>query len=405
MRVFYSAKNYSGGTRSGEMEVRDERELAGLLRSEGFLLTSFEEIGSEKRNLNLSLWDRLFKVPLSQKVILARNLSVMISSGLSLPRAVKNILSQTRNKKLAFILQNILNDLQSGFAFSDSLAKYPAVFNDLFVNMVRAGEMSGGLDEILNLLATHLEKEYKLISKVKGAMIYPAFVIISLMGVAIVMLTYVLPTLLSVFEGMDVALPWTTQVVIVISNFMSQHKILVAVVLVVSSIGARIFSKTKMGEKFISFWTIRIPFIKNITMKVNSARFARTFGALLKSGVSVLESLRITSATLSNYYFRQTVLIGIEQVKKGSNLSQVIYGQPKIFPVLVAQMLEVGEETGKTEAVLLKLAEFYEDEIAQITKNISSVIEPALMVVVGIAVGFFAVSMLQPMYSLMGNIK
>jgi type IV pilus assembly protein PilC len=167
----------------------------------------------------------------------------------------------------------------------------------------------------------------------------------------------------------------------------------------------KFFLTTKTGKKTLSFVVINLPVIKNIVIKINCARFCRIYSSLLKSGVSVVESLHIVSRTLTNYYYQIALEDGIEQVQKGINLSSVISKKPKIFPVLVAQMLEVGEETGKTESILLKLAEFYEEEISNITKNMSSIIEPVLMIIIGSAVGFFAVSMLQPMYSIMENIK
>lgn len=405
MKAIYTAKSFSGGTRGGEIEVKNERDLASQLRAEGFLLTSFKEIEEEKNNNKSNLFDRFIGVPLKEKVIFTRNLSVMISSGLSLPRAVKDIFLQTRNKRLKIILDNIINDLQTGVSFADSLSKYPAIFSELYVNMIRVGETSGNLEGVLNSLAVHLEKEHKLINQVKGAMIYPAVILIVMIAVGVIMLTYVLPTLVGVFKDMQVTLPLPTRIVIWLSDAFKTHAILISILLIGSVIFSSIFSRTKVGKITISFMNIKIPFVKNIVMKINCARFARTYSALLKSGVSVVEALKIISHTLSNYYYKRSMVDATNQIKKGVSLSKVIAEYPKIFPVLVSQMAEVGEETGKTEAVLLKLAEFYEDEVEQITKNLSSVIEPALMVVMGTAVGFFAVAMLQPMYSMMENIK
>lgn len=405
MKIIYTAKSFSGETKGGEMDVKSERDLASQLRADGFVLTSFKEIEAEGNGIKINLLDRILGVPLKEKVILARNLSVMISSGLSLPRAVNDVVLQTSNHRLKSALENILKDLQTGASFADSLAKYPAIFNELFVNMVRVGETSGNLEEVLNLLATHLEKEHKIISRVKGAMIYPAVIFIVMIAVGVIMLTYVLPTLIGVFKDMKVTLPLSTRIIIGISDVLKSHSILVSIFLFGSITFIWLFSKTKLGKMAMSFLTIHTPFIKNIVVKVNCARFARTYASLLKSGISVVEALKIISRTLSNYYYKKALLDAGEQIKKGTSLSKIILSYPKVFPMLVGQMAEVGEETGKTEAVMMKLAEFYEDEVEQITKNLSSVIEPALMVVMGLAVGFFAVAMLQPMYGLMENIK
>jgi len=405
MKVIYTAKSFSGETKGGEIEVKSERDLASQLRSDGFVLTSFKEAEEEKNSARANFIDKVLGVPLKEKVIFARNLSVMISSGLSLPRAVNNIILQTRNGRLKSALEDVQRNLQAGASFADSLAKYPAIFNELFVNMIRVGETGGNLEEVLNILATHLEKEHKIISRVKGAMIYPAIIFLVMIAVGVIMLTYVLPTLIGVFKDMEVTLPLSTRIIIWISDALKNHAGLVAILLFGSVIFTWIFSKTKTGKIIVSFLTIHTPFIKNIVIKVNCARFARTYSSLLKSGVSTVETLKIISRTLSNYYYRKAAQEAMEQIKKGVSLSKVIENNPKVFPVLVGQMAEVGEETGKTEAVMIKLAEFYEDEVEQITKNLSSVIEPVLMVVMGIAVGFFAVAMLQPMYSLMENIK
>jgi len=406
MKVFFTAKSYSGENKSGEMEVKNERDLASQLRSDGFILTSFKEIKSEENNeVKVKFANRFLGVSLKDKLMFTRNISVMIASGLPLSRALYNISVQTKNKRFAKTLDNIYKDLQAGSTFADGLAKYPAIFNELFVNMVRVGETSGNLEEVLKILADQLEKEHELTSKVKGAMIYPAVIIVVMIAIGVIMLTFILPKITGAFKDMNVELPLPTRIVIGISDALKNHSILVFVGLVFFVIFLSIFTKTSSGKRTFSFLAINIPLLKNISTKINCARFARIYSSLLKSGVSVIVALRIVSNTLTNYYYKKALRESIDQVQKGINLSKVTAANPKVFPVLLTQMLEVGEETGKTEEVLLKLSEFYEDEINNITKNLSSVIEPVLMVIIGSAVGFFAVAMLQPMYSLMENIK
>jgi len=396
MKVFYTAKNYSGKTKSGELDIKNERNLAAQLRADGYVLTSFKEIGGNKKNKpKIKLFNRFISISLTDKLMFTRNLSVMIASGFPLSKAIKNISFQTKKKKFKSILDEIYSNIQAGNSFADGLAKYPGIFDDLFVNMIRVGEASGNLEETLNILALQLEKEHELTSKVKGAMTYPAVIVVAMIGIAILMLTYILPKMLSVFTDMKVQLPPTTLFVIAISNALRYHGVLIAI----------IFLMTTAGKKTVSFLVIKTPIVSNIVIKVNCARFARIYSALLRSGVSVVESLKIISQTLTNYYYKEAIEDSVKQIQKGINLSSIIAKKPKIFPVLVTQMIQVGEETGKTETVLLKLAEFYEKEVSQITKNMSSIIEPVLMILIGSAVGFFAVSMLQPMYSIMNNIK
>ncbi|MFA6159726.1 MAG: type II secretion system F family protein [Parcubacteria group bacterium] len=405
-KIFYSAKNYTGETKQGELDVKNERELATQLRADGFILTSFKEIRvSEREKAQVNFLNRFIRISLTDKLMFARNLSVMIASGLPLSRAIKNIALQTEKKKFAQILMEIYEEIQAGNAFADALAKYPGIFDDLFVNMIRVGEVSGNLEEVLNILALQLEKEHELMSKVKGAMTYPAVILVVMIGIGIVMLTYVLPKLMSVFTDMDVVLPASTRFIIAISNIFQHHGILVAATFFLLIMFLKFFMMMEAGKKTLGFLLVNMPMVKNIVIKVNCSRFARIYSSLLKSGVSSVESLKILSETLTNYYYKNAMIDCVVKIQKGITLSAIINKYPKIFPVLVSQMIQVGEETGKTETILLKLAEFYEDEVSQITKNMSSIIEPILMVFIGSAVGFFAISMLQPMYSIMDNIK
>lgn len=404
-KYIYTAKNYEGQAKGGELVAKDEKELARQLRSEGFIVTSVKGLEEKKSGISISFFDRFKSVPIKEKMMFARNLRVMVASGLTISRAINNLATQTKNKTFKKILLEIYEDSQAGKSLSDSLAKYPSVFNELFVNMVRVGETGGSLEEVLGIIEIQLEKENDLLSKVKGAMIYPAVIIVVMIGIAILMLTYILPKMLGVFKDMNVELPVTTQFIINMSDFLTNHSILVLIGLIGSVIGFKVFIKTSAGKKVTGFIVLRLPAISNIVIKVNCARFARIYSSLLRSGVSVVDTLKIISNTLGNVYYKEAVNEAIEQVQKGVALSKVVSKYPKIFPVLVPQMIEVGEETGKTEEILLKLAEFYEEEVNQITKNLSSIIEPVLMVFIGGAVGFFAVAMLQPMYSMMENIK
>jgi len=404
-KFIYTAKNYSGKTKGGEITAKDENSAARALRSDGFLVTSIKRVDKEQNRASIKFFDRFLKVPLKDKMIFTRNLSVMIASGLTLSRAINNLSVQIKNKRFKKILSKIHANLQEGKALSDGLAKYPAVFSDLFVNMVKVGETGGNLEEVLKILAVQLEKEHELLSKVRGAMIYPSVIVVAMVGIGILMLTYILPQITGVFADMEVTLPPATRFIMALSDFLKNHSLIAISFVICLPIFLKIFLQTVTGKKTLGFILINTPAIKNIVIKINCARFSRIYSSLLKSGVSVIEALEIVSGTLTNYYYKNALKNGIKQIKKGVDLSEIIAGYPKIFPTLVPQMLEVGEETGKTEVVLIKLAEFYEEEVNQLTKNLSSIIEPVLMLVIGGAVGFFAVAMLQPMYSVLENIN
>ncbi len=404
-KFFYTAKNATTGeTSGGEMDAKDEKSLAQDLRVDGLLLTSFKEEEVESV-LQVKFFDRFKSVPLKEKMTFTRNLSVMVSSGLTVTRAINNLGLQTKNKTFQKILQSVNDDLQEGKTLSEGLGKYPTVFNELYVNMVYVGEVSGNLEQVLDILALQLEKENDLSSKVRGALIYPAVIVVAMVGIGILMLVYILPKITGVFKDMDVKLPATTQAIMALSDFLRGHAILSITIVVVSVVGVKMFAGTKVGKRFFDFVFLHLPIVGNIIIKVNCARFARIYSSLLKSGVSVVNALSIVSKTLSNVYYRDALAEGIAEVQKGVDLSKVIARYENIFPLLVSQIISVGEETGKTETVLQRLAEFYEEEVSQITKNMSSIIEPILMLFIGGGVGFFAVAMLQPMYSVLENIK
>lgn len=404
-KFFYTAKNITTGeTSGGEAEAKDERTLAQDLRAQGILLTSHKEIEGEK-SINIKFFDRFTSVPLKEKMIFTRNLAVMVSSGLTVSRAVHNLSVQTKNNKFQKILLSVYDDVQAGTTLSEGLAKYPGVFNELFVNMISVGEVSGNLEEVLDILALQLEKEHDLLSKVRGALIYPAVIVAAMLGIAVLMLTYILPKITSVFKDMNVELPATTMFIIGVSDFLRSHAILSTGFFVIMIIAVKLFAGTKAGKRFFGFVFIHMPIVGNIIIKVNCARFARIYSSLLKSGISVVSGLTIVSKTLGNVYYKDVLAEAIGEIQKGVELSKVIGKYPRVFPILVTQILEVGEETGKTEVVLQRLAEFYEEEVSQITKNMSSIIEPILMLLIGGSVGFFAVAMLQPLYSVLENIK
>lgn len=402
----YIAKSYKGETKTDEAVAKDEKSLAQQLRGEGFLVTSISLVAEEKeKKKGGSFLDRFNSVPLKEKMIFAKNLGIMIASGLTVSRALSNLALQTENKTFKKILTDIFDETQSGNSFSDSLAKYPDVFGDLFINMVRVGETAGNLDEVLGIIAVQLEKEHELKSKVKGAMVYPGVILTVMFCIGIIMLTFVLPKLTAVFKDMGTELPAMTKAVIALSDALRNHSLVVGIGFVILIIFLQYFLRQEIGKKTLSWLSLNFPLFSPLVKQTNCARFARIYSSLLKSGVGAVEALKIISRTLTNYYYQKALLSSVEDIQKGVSLSKVLSENGKLFPILVSQIVQVGEETGKTETVLLQLAEFYEGEVDQITKNMSAIIEPLLMVIIGVAVGFFAVAMLMPMYSMMDTVK
>jgi len=397
----FIAKNSQGEIKSGDIEGKSKRGVVEALRTEGFFVTTIVEKEEfiEKR---MSKWNMFSGVSLKDKMMFARHLGIMLSSGLSLPKSLDVISNQSKNKKFRQIMGEIGSEVKMGNSLADSLLKHP-VFDELSVNMIRVGETSGNIEEALGLLADQLEKEHSLMSRVKGAMYYPSVIILVMIAVGIAMMTYVVPKLMTIFSDTQTTLPLTTRMIMSVSNYMAAHQWIVLFGTLGLALGLFIFFRSQVGKKSTSFIFSNIPLIKSVTIKVNNARFARIYSSLTKSGVSVIESLKIISRTLTNEYYRKAFAKISEEVQKGKPLHEELAKYPKLFPILTVQMMEVGEETGKTVDVLLSLAKFYEEEVDQLTKNLSSIIEPVLMVIIGTAVGFFAVSMILPMYSVMEN--
>lgn len=404
-KYYYTAKNIATGETAGaEAQAKDERELATELRASGLVVTSVREV-KENTKIQVKFLDRFISVPLKEKMVFTRNLAVMVSSGLTVSRAITNLSVQTQNKSFQKILREVYDEVQGGKTLSEGLSKYPKVFNELFTSMVYVGEVSGNLEEVLDILALQLEKENDIVSKVRGAMIYPAVIVVAMIGIAILMLTYILPRITGVFKDMGVTLPASTRAIMAASDFLRGHAVISTALFFGGIFGVKMFASTVTGKRFFDWLFLRLPIVGGILIKVNCARFSRIYSSLLKSGVSVVDSLSIVKKTLSNSYYREALDDAIAEIQKGVDLSVVILRYPKLFPVLVPQIIQVGEETGKTEDVLRRLAEFYEEEVSQITQNMSSIIEPVLMLLIGGGVAFFAVAMLTPLYSVLDNIK
>lgn len=404
-KYLYAGKNIqTGESLSGELVAENEHDVAAQLRASGVLLTSHHEI-KEKKGIEIKFLSRLKKIPLKEKMLFTRNLAVMVSSGLPVPRALHNLSVQTKNKRFSKVLIAVSEDLQSGMTLAEALGKHPGIFNELFVNMVAVGEVSGSLEEVLDILATQLEKDNDLLSKVRGALVYPAVILVAMTGVGVLMLTYILPKITGVFEDMNVTLPVTTRFIMALSDILINNWYFVIAGVIILFFGIRAFSHTALGKSFFGRLYLILPILGSIVVKVNCARFARIYSSLLSSGVPVTNALAIVERTLTNVHYKKAMNVATEEIQKGVNLSDVLLRFPKLFPILVPQIIQVGEETGKTEMVLGRLATFYEDEVSQITKNMSSIIEPVLMVIIGTGVGFFAVAMLQPMYSVLENIQ
>lgn len=343
-------------------------------------------------------------IKMEEKITFTKNLSAMLTAGLTLSRALSVIERQSTNKNLKKITSELEEAVKKGDAFNEALAKHPAVFSKLFIAMTRAGEESGTLAESLKVVAKQMDRSFTLSRKVRGAMIYPAVILFAIIVIGILMMVYVVPTLASTFEELKVELPTATKVIIATSNFMATHVILVFLLLAGFTALLIWFMRTKTGSNLILMASLHIPVIGSLVRETMSARAARAMSSLLSSGVEMLSAIQIAEEVVGDNPFGKVVNEAGVRVKKGEPLSQAFSEHNKLYPVFMGDMIAVGEETGKVSDMLGQVAEYYEQDVEDGTKDLSTIIEPMLMLVIGGAVGVFAVSMISPIYSLSSNI-
>ncbi|MDD5050301.1 MAG: type II secretion system F family protein [Candidatus Pacebacteria bacterium] len=404
----YKAQKSTGEMYEGEREAADKFALYRELKKEGETVFSAKVLDQKRGKLSRSVSQvssSFGSVSAHEQIMLARNLGSMMKGGLPLSRALDVISRQSKNKKLKSVLESIRTDISSGMSLSEGMKKFPKVFSPVFVYMTKAGEESGNLDESLKVVANQIERVYLLQKKIKGAMMYPGIIVCVMIIIAVLMFIFVVPTLASTFKDLGGELPFSTKIIIGMSDILVNHFFLALgsavgfIILLVS------FLKTKKGKRTMDFLFLHIPLIAGITREVNSAKTTRTLSSLLSAGVEVVTAITITGDVIQNSYYKVALKAAEIKIQKGENISSTFAGQEKLFPVFVGEMISVGEETGKLSGMLLEVAVFYEDDVDQKTKDMSTVIEPFLMVTVGVAVGFFAISILSPIYSLVSHIS
>lgn len=404
MRFTYTAEKNDGEIYKGIAEARDRFELYGIVRSEGGHILSVEEEAGHGF-LNLKYWNsKLSSVSEYEKILFARNLGAMLSAGLALARALSVMERQIKNPKMAVTVSEIASAIRRGDTLNAALAKAPKIFSKLFVAMVRAGEEGGDLPASLTVIADQMERMYNLKKKIRGALIYPTIVVLAMIGIGILMMIEVVPTLAQTFAEMNAELPSSTQFIISVSNFLVEYTTLALGSFVGIVFALYAMMHTPIGKRASDFFFLRLPLIGTLVREVNAARTSRTLASLLTAGVDVLSALDIVGEVVQNSYFKEVIHTAQKNVERGEPLSASFVRREDLYPAFVGEMMAVGEETGQTTEMLKRLAIFYEDEVDRKTKDMSTVIEPFLMVFIGAGVGFFAVSMISPIYSLSENI-
>lgn len=347
----------------------------------------------------------LRSVPLGEKLVFVENLQLMLKSGVPVSRSMQILAKQTKNRRFIAVLLALQHGVENGRQLNEVMAEYPKVFSDIFVNMIKVGEMSGNLEESLGQLGIQLEREADLRGRVRGAMMYPSVILVAMIAIGVLMSIFVLPKLTSTFKDFGGDLPTAAKIVMAISDFMSGHAVLVIIALVLAGPTFMALLRTNAGKAAMYRASLVIPGIGPLTVKINIARFTRVLSSLLRSGIPIVESLGVAGKSIPNTLYQEAIASAAERVKVGKPLTEVLAEHEKLFPFLIVQMLQVGEETGTLETILEQIATHIESQIDATLKNMSSIIEPLLLLVIGGAVGALAYALIIPIYNIGTNIQ
>jgi type IV pilus assembly protein PilC len=400
MNFTYNAIDSSGKTKNGQVSAVSRDLAVAALQRRGLIVTALES--SEKKSfLQMSFFDR---VPLKDIVVFSRQVSTLFESQVSALKAFSMLASNTENRLLRKTLAAVSSDLQAGSSISMALGRHPAVFSDFYVNMVKAGEESGKLNQIFLYLADYLERQYEITSKTRSALVYPAFIIATFFGVMILMFTTVIPKLsvLIVESGQDI--PVYTKAILGISNFLVDYGIFLLIILVILGAYLGYLSRTAKGKTYLDSIMLNTPIVGSLVQKLYLSRIADNIDTMLSSGISIVRSINITSDVVGSAIYRDILKQAGEQVQSGSSFSAALLSHDEI-PGIMIQMIQVGEETGSTGKILKTLARFYKREVDDAVDTLVGMIEPAMIILLAVGVGVLLASVLVPIYNIAGSIS
>jgi len=403
MPIFaYDAMDAVGRTTSGTLEAETIDVVRNKLSELNYHVLSISE--RRPRRGFVEWFNSIQRVKLRELVVFSRQFATMIDAGLSVVKCLDILQQQCKDPRLKDVIAQTKHDVASGASLTDAVNKHPRVFSGLYVNMIRSAEAGGILDKVLDRLAVFLEKEQEVRNKIKSAMMYPAAVFVFAMLMLLALLFFVLPKFKTIFESMNLELPITTRALLGFSGFMTSYWYVMFGALAALAIGYKLYARTERGRYQVDLVKLKLPVMGDLFMKTAISRFARTFGTLIASGVPVLRALEIVSETAGNLVISQTITQTRAAVKEGEKISTPLMGS-KVFPAMVVQMIGVGEETGRLDQMLSKVSDFYDQEVDSTLKGLTSLIEPVMIVGLGAIVGFIAVSVISPIYQLVGSIE
>jgi type IV pilus assembly protein PilC len=399
MKYTYKAKDKGGKLARGTIEAADEKTAIQSLKDTGLFVIDLK--ASKKSVFGGALFQK--RVSLKDKIIFTQQLAMMIRSGLSITEALEALKQEAQNQYFAGQIMEITATVKGGTPLSDAFGKFPDTFNDIYINMTRSGESSGKIDAVLDRLANQLEKDYELTRKIRGALAYPLFVVFVLIIVMILVITIIIPQLKIVFDDAGVELPLLTRIVIAISNGIRQYWPIILGILIV--IGGGIFwqLKAKKGRNIYDKTIVKVPVFGDLLKKTYVSRFARTFSSLVSSGLPIIDSINVSSRVIGNSVYESELAKISDEVRNGKQISDSLRSS-HVFPLMLGQLASVGEKSGNLDEVFAKIADFFDRDIENITANLSQLLEPVLMVFMGIGIGLVIVSILQPIYGLVNAI-
>ena len=396
MEFAYQARDSLGKWRTGTVETTTEAAAFDILQQHGLIVIKV----IPSRQVSILERVRIFDhIPNKDIVLFSRQLATLINAKVPIVQALKVLQTQVSSRKLKSVIEEVADHVESGESLSSAIAQYPQVFSNLYVSLVRSGELSGTMDESLVYLADQLEKDYDLRSKIIGAMTYPAFIVVALVIVGFLMFIYVLPSLIDVLQQSSVELPFTTKILIAMTNFIQHLWWLVLLIAIVIVAGFRIVIHTVWGRYAFDDVKIKAPIFGNLFVKIYMSRFARNLSTLLAGGIPIVKALESVADIIGNEIYKEIIIEAATQVRNGKSVALAFVDSPQI-PAIVGQMIQIGESTGRLQEILAKLASFYEKEVDGVLKILTTLIEPIIMMILGLAVAVMVAGILLPIYNL-----
>jgi type IV pilus assembly protein PilC len=395
----YDAVNSFGKKTNGLINAFNRRAASERLSEMGLKILSLKD---KTDSLELKIQSIIRPVKVKDLVIFSRQFSVMISANLALVQALRIAAEQTVNVALKMVISEIAYEVDSGSTLSAALAKRPKIFTPFYSNVVKSGETSGHLEDVLTYLADEMEKDYDMTSKIKGAMIYPSFVVVGLIAVGILMMVMVVPQLTDIMKETGATLPLTTRIVMAISNFLIGYWVLLIILIIGAAVLIRLFINTPGGKRTLDLIKLKLPVFGNLFQLIYIVRFTRSMNTLIIGGVTISRSLEVVADVVGNSVYKDLIDKSRKSIEEGSSLSKV-FMESDVMPRMVPQMIVVGEKTGKLDLVFSKITDFYGREISNILNNLVALLEPSIMVVMGVAVGVMVAAVIMPMYNLAGQ--